>query len=135
MSSSFSQSNSDSVVLVHDLHQSKSLKACSICGDGSLYIPHLTLAGSEVKGLFVPHGALQACVIQHAISRGTHQSRSSLSSYRKGMAWKTWKAIMPRLLGKRANTKACRPLLPLQYTMSLSGQQQCCSISPSYSEF
>ena len=28
------------------------------------------------------------------------------------MAWKMWNAIMPRLLGKRANTKACRPLLP-----------------------
>ena len=35
------------------------------------------------------------------------------------MAWKTWKATMPRLLGKRANTKACRPRLPLQEHTSI----------------
>ena len=55
-------------------------------------------------------------MVQHEHVGEAHQSSSSRSSYRKGMAWKMWNAIMPRLLGKRANTKACRPLLPLQYT-------------------
>lgn len=41
------------------------------------------------------------------------QSNSSRSSYRKGMAWKTWNAIVPKLFTWRANTNACRPRPPL----------------------
>ena len=82
----------------------------------------------------MPHVALHACVTWHDSFEEAHQSSSSLSSYRKGMAWKTWKAIMPRLLGKRANTNACRPLLPLQRTSACLRHQPCCNVAPSHSQ-